>query len=193
MSKKVRMLTEAAIMISFAFVLSNVRLLQLPNGGSVTPGSMVPIILFAIRWTRKNSDLQDQDQSFGVFFKSVGICLIVGAVEGAVEFILGPKWSLHPVSILFDYIFAYGILGLSGIFGKKNVNIIIGVIFTVFMRFVFHVISGAIVFYEYAGTQNPWIYSVIYNGSFMSIELAITIVLTLALIQVPVIKHVSEN
>ncbi|NLY97279.1 MAG: energy-coupled thiamine transporter ThiT, partial [Clostridiaceae bacterium] len=59
MKKNVRMLTEAAVMIALAFVLSNIRLFQLPNGGSVTPGSMVPLILFAIRWT--NARAVDED------------------------------------------------------------------------------------------------------------------------------------
>lgn len=193
MSKNVRMLTEAAIMIAFAFVLSNIRLFQLPNGGSVTPGSMVPILLYAIRWTKRKK-AGDVDEQFGnVFFKSLGICLVVAAVEGALQFILGPKWSMHPVSILFDYVVAFGFLGFAGVFGKKTFGVISGVVISVFLRYVCHVISGAIVFYEYAGTQNPWIYSIIYNGSFMSLELLVTVLITVALVQVPSILYPKED
>lgn len=182
MRKNVRMLTEAAIMIAFSFVLSNIRLFQLPNGGSVTPGSMVPIVLFAIRWTGKREETS--------YLKSLSICFIVAAVEGTLQFILGPKWSMHPVSIFFDYIIAFGVLGFAGIFGKRIAGVAVGVVLTVFLRYVCHVISGAVVFYEYAGAKNPWIYSIGYNATFMGIELVLTVIITLALIQVPVIKNV---
>lgn len=193
MSKNIRMLTEAAIMIALAFVLSNIRIYELPNGGSITPGSMVPIILFAIRWTVRKSDVESDKDTTGIFLKTLGISLAVGAVEGAIQFILGPKWSMHPVSILFDYIIAYGVLGFAGIFGKKTSGIMTGVVLSVFLRFVCHVISGVVVFYEYAGTQNPWIYSILYNGSFLSIELVITILITLALIQAPTVLHAKRD
>lgn len=193
MSKNIRMLTEAAIMIALAFVLSNIRIYELPNGGSITPGSMVPIILFAIRWTARKSDVESDKDTTGIFLKTLGISLAVGAVEGAIQFILGPKWSMHPVSILFDYIIAYGVLGFAGIFGKKTSGIMTGVVLSVFLRFVCHVISGVVVFYEYAGTQNPWIYSILYNGSFLSIELVITILITLALIQAPTVLHAKRD
>lgn len=193
MSKNVRMLTEAAIMIAFAFVLSNIRLFQLPNGGSVTPGSMVPILLFAIRWTQKKKDGDNLENSKNIFLKTIGMSLLVATVEGILQFVLGPKWSMHPVSILFDYVIAFGVLGFAGIFGKKTRGVISGVILSVFLRFVCHIISGAVVFYEYAGAQNPWIYSILYNGSFMSLELLITIFITVALIQVPAILHPKKD
>ena len=193
MSKNVRMLTEAAIMIAFAFVLSNIRLFSLPNGGSVTPGSMVPILLFAIRWTTKKKSPDDDEFSHNVFLKTLGISLLVATVEGILQFILGPKWSMHPVSILFDYIVAFGVLGFAGIFGKSTFGVITGVVLSVFLRFVCHIISGVVVFYEYAGTQNPWIYSILYNGSFMSLELLITILITVVLIQVPAILHPKND
>ncbi|MGI6563536.1 MAG: energy-coupled thiamine transporter ThiT [Clostridia bacterium] len=192
MKKNVRMLTEAAVMIALAFVLSNIRLFQLPNGGSVTPGSMVPLILFAIRWTNARAVDEDNEKRPRMWH-NVGICIIVAAVEGTIEFILGPKWSMHPISIIFDYIVAYGVLGLAGVFGKKTANIIIGIVFAVFLRFVCHVISGAVVFYEYAGAQNPWIYSILYNGSFLSLELLITVLITIPLVQVPSILYPKNN
>ena len=49
MRKQIRMLCEAAIMIALAQVLSYIKLMELPNGGSLTP-AMFPIILFAVRW-----------------------------------------------------------------------------------------------------------------------------------------------
>ena len=49
MKKKTKMLCEAAILVALAQVLSYIKLMELPNGGSLTP-AMFPIILFAIRW-----------------------------------------------------------------------------------------------------------------------------------------------
>ena len=45
----VRMLCEAAVMVALAQILSYLKLMELPNGGSLTP-AMFPIILFAVRW-----------------------------------------------------------------------------------------------------------------------------------------------
>ena len=44
----VRMLCEAAVMVALAQILSYLKLMELPNGGSLTP-AMFPIILFAVR------------------------------------------------------------------------------------------------------------------------------------------------
>ena len=46
---RVRMLCEGAMMVALAQVLSYIKLMELPNGGSLTP-AMFPIILFAVRW-----------------------------------------------------------------------------------------------------------------------------------------------
>ena len=70
----VRMLVEAGVMIALAQVLSYVVIYQMPQGGSVTAGSMVPILLFAVRWGTAQG-------------------LLAGAVYGILQFILGPKWS----------------------------------------------------------------------------------------------------
>ena len=43
------MLCEGAIMVALAQVLSYIKLMELPNGGSLTP-AMFPILLFAVRW-----------------------------------------------------------------------------------------------------------------------------------------------
>ena len=47
MTVKTRKLTHCALMIALALVLSMIKLFHLPNGGSVTPASMAPIILIA--------------------------------------------------------------------------------------------------------------------------------------------------
>ncbi len=161
-NQNLRMLVEGALMIALAYVLSLIKIWEMPNGGSITAGSMLPILIYAYRWGGKQ----------GVF---------AGVVYGLIQFLLGPKWSFHPISILGDYLVAFGALGLVGFFTKKEDTLLkasLGIAAGVFFRWVAHVISGAIVFASYAPEgQNPWVYSMIYNASFLIPELAITVVL----------------
>lgn len=154
-----RALVEAGVMIALAFVLSQIKVATLVNGGSVTAGSMIPIIIYAYRWGPKNG-------------------IVAGLVYGTIQFILGPKWSFHPVSILFDYSIAFAWLGLAGIFGKGLVKGFLGLTLGILLRFGSHVISGVVVFASYAPEGvNPWIYSMGYNASYMVWELLISLVI----------------
>ncbi|HHV59097.1 MAG TPA: energy-coupled thiamine transporter ThiT [Clostridiaceae bacterium] len=160
-NKNVKMLAEAGIMIAIAQALSYVTVFQMPQGGSITPGSMIPIILFAIRWGPKKG-------------------ILAGAVYGVLQFILGPKWSFHPVSLIFDYPVAFGLLGLAGLFRNTSTGIAGGTVLGVLGRFLCHVISGVVVFASYAPEgQHPLLYSMIYNGSFLLPELIISLVVVL--------------
>jgi thiamine transporter len=165
-NKNTKMLVEAGVMIALAYVLSLVKIWQMPNGGSITAGSMIPIIIFAFRW----GGVQ------GIF---------VGMVYGVIQFLLGPKWSFHIVSILFDYVVAFGCLGIAGFFSKDNkVSALFGVFLGIFGRLVCHVISGVIVWGSYApeGT-NPWVYSIVYNGSYLLPELIVSAVIIVFLLK----------
>lgn len=156
-------LIEAGTMTALSYILNLIVLFQMPQGGSVSAGSMVPLIILGVR----------RGPFWGIW---------AGAASGLLQFILGKQFSLHPLSILLDYILAYAVIGIVGFFGKNKVNISLGIGLAVFLRFVSHVLSGAIVFYEYAGTQNPWIYSIIYNGTFLLPEFIITLVLSLLIL-----------
>ncbi len=172
---KTLMLAEGGMMIALAALLSYVKIYQAPNGGSVTAGSMIPILLFAIRW---------------------GILpgLAVGASYGLLDFVLKP-YFVHPIQFLLDYPLAYGALGLAGLVyvfsHNKTQNqypvIGFGVFIAIIGRMAAHVISGVVYFSEYAGDQNPWIYSIGYNASYLIPELVISAVV-LILIWKPVQK-----
>jgi thiamine transporter len=155
---KTRTLVEAGVMIALAQVLSYVKLFEVPQGGSITAGSMVPILLFAIRWGAAEG-------------------ILVGAVYGILQFILGPKWSYHILSILFDYVLAFACLGLAGLFRRNMKGVLSGVFVGILGRFICHLISGVVVFASYAEGQNPWVYSIIYNGTYLLPELIISIVI----------------
>lgn len=154
-----KVLVEGGVLIGLAMALSYIKVYELPNGGSVTAGSMVPILLFAYRHGTVKG-------------------LFVGAVYGVLQFIFGPKYSLHIVSILCDYVTAFGVLGFAGVFGKGLVKGIAGVTLAVALRLLNHVVSGAVVFASYAPAgQDPWVYSFLYNVSYMIPELILTVLI----------------
>ena len=71
---KTRKLIEASLMIAVATVLSLLKILDLPYGGSVTLASMLPIVIIACR-------------------NGVGWGLASGAVYGAIQQLLGLDFS----------------------------------------------------------------------------------------------------
>jgi len=157
-SSNVRMLVEAGVLIGLAYIMDMIRLFEMPQGGSVTLGSMIPILIFAIRWGAKPG-------------------IMAGLVFGSMQFLLGPKWSFHPLSILFDYVIAWGCLGFAGFFKGSMPKLMTGVAVAIFGRFVCHVISGVTIWSSYApeGT-NALVYSVGYNGTYLGVEALIAMV-----------------
>lgn len=166
---KIRMLTEGGVMVALASILSMLKIYEAPFGGSVTAGSMIPIIVFALRWGTMPG-------------------LFIGLVYGIIQSILG-LYFVHPIQYLLDYPIAFALLGLAGIskklsnrFSNRYLNIFIGVFIAIFGRFLSHLLSGVIFFAEYAPEgMNPWLYSALYNGSYLGIELIISLVLVLML------------
>jgi len=155
-----RKVVEAGIMLALAQVLSYIKIFTAPQGGSVTAGSMIPIIFFAIRWGLKPG-------------------ILVGVVYGILQFILGGAiYSFNILSVFLDYLLAYGALGFGGIFRKNLAGIFVGTSIAIMLRFLFHFLSGLIVFASYApkGTD-PVIYSLLYNATYLIPELVITIVI----------------
>jgi thiamine transporter len=161
-----RMLVEAGVMLAMAVILSEfVKLFEMPMGGSVTLGGMVPIFIFAFRWGGKKG-------------------LLVGAVYGILDMIIG-FYAAHPLSILLDYPMAFGMIGLAGFFKKTNFGYILGVVTGITGRFIMHVISGVVFFASYAveSGQTPLVYSLSYNAYYLVPEMVITIVLSLLIMK----------
>lgn len=163
----IKMITEGGIMIALSALLSNIIIYQAPYGGSVSAGSMVPILLFAIRW-------------------SILPGIFVGGIYGLLDFIMKP-YFYHPLQMLLDYPIAFALLGLAGLgyiyknseVKSQNIRIIVGVGLGILGRLISHVLSGVIFFGEYAGLQNPWVYSIIYNASYLIPEFIISVVILL--------------
>lgn len=156
-SKKEAMTTKklvyGSLCISIAFVLSYIRIFHMPQGGSITPASMLPIMFFAY-----------------IFGPVEGI--IAGMAYGMLQYVQD-AYMVHWIQLLFDYPLAFGALGLAGYF--RN-NFKLGLIVGSLGRFIFHVLSGVFFFADYAAEAGmaPVPYSLAYN-SFIGVELVICI------------------
>ena len=91
---KIRMLCEGAMMVALAQVLSYIKLMELPNGGSLTP-AMFPILLFAVRW-------------------GLAPGLMAGFTFGLLQLIFDGAYAWGWQSMLLDYLVAFTPLGLAG-------------------------------------------------------------------------------
>ena len=82
-----------------------------------------------------------------------------------------------------NYIFAFGALGLAGLFAKDNAKMLIpGYLTGVIGRYVFSVLSGVVFFGSYAegsGFDSALTYSMAYNGAYLFAEAVLTIVVLL--------------
>lgn len=178
-------LVEGAAMVALATVLSFIRVFKLPWGGSVTLLSMLPILLYSIRWGMKYGFLVSFVYSLVQFF------------QGITDGLFG--WGLTPgmlvACILLDYIVAFSVLGIAGIMRKKNVpGYIAGISIAVVLRFICHVCSGVVIWGSFGAlwdgfyTENQLLYSLVYNGAYMLPELVITLVGAVALFTIPQTK-----
>jgi len=167
-----RILTEMIVCVALAGVLYAIPFFQLPNGGRVTLASMVPIFFVALR-------------------RGPRVGIIAGVAFGFVALVLDSfAFVVNPIQVALDYPLAFGALGLAGFFRNSP---IIGVIVGVCGRFVCHFISGLVFFAMYAQSglasmgigvpeyAAPVVYSVVYNGSFLIVELVMSAVVIFVL------------
>lgn len=166
-----RMMANASLCIALAFILSYVKLYEMPQGGSVTLASMLPLFMFAY--------------SYGV---APG--LILGFAYGLLQFIQG-GWFVHPIQFLLDYPLAFSVLGFSGITRKlpDSWGMIPGIALGVFLRFLCAFLTGVFFWGEGAGNQNVFIYSAVYNGVYLIPETTICLLIAM----IPQIRRLARQ
>lgn len=156
----VQMLVEASLMIALAHVINLFPIFPMPQGGDISL-SMLPLIIYSIRWG---------------FLPG----LVVGAMYGLVSLLIGP-FIIHPIQLLLDYPLPSAMMGLCALSYKEDKDLFIGyipaIIISYLLKFLMHFLSGLIFFPEYAGVQNPAIYSFIYNMSFIGPEIVISLII----------------
>lgn len=156
-----KQLVFSAAAMALAMVTSMVKLFDLPMGGSVTLCSMLFITLIG-------------------YWYGLSGGLMAAIAYGFLQLIIDP-YIISVPQMLTDYIFAFGALGLSGVFSNKKHGLILGYLLGVCGRFVFSFLSGLIFFGSYAsgyGMTAP-VYSFVYNGAYIGAEALITIILLL--------------
>ena len=190
MKNSTKIMVEAAVMVALAAVLSYIRIIKLPWGGSVTLLSMLPIIVFSVKRGVKCG--------LAASFAFSLIQLGQGIIDGIFS------WGLSPVMlaacIFLDYIGAYSIIGIGGIFRNKGTaGILSGTVLAVFLRFCVHFASGVVVWHSFGelwngfSTDNTYLYSFLYNGAYMLPEMTFTVIGAAALFSVPQTKRVLLN
>ena len=156
--------TYAAICIAMSFALSYIRLFKLPQGGSITLVSLLPLMLYS--------------QMFGI---RKGV--IAGMIYGILQAIQDP-YILHPAQFLLDYPIAFAAIGLTAIFTQNGVKDIQGIVlfgagatFAVTLRYAAHVISGIFAFSMYAGEGYGAVaWGFLYNAfTFADMAIALTV------------------
>ncbi len=189
----IKNLSVSAIFIALATVLSLIKIWNMPLGGSVTLLSMLPIVMIScmlgLKWGMASS------------FAYAIIQLIFGIT---LDGVLG--WGLTPVmligTITLDYILAFSLLGIAGIFRKKGmIGIGSGVVIALLLRFFSHFLSGVIIFknleqFEVFGNiinNRPVLYSICYNGFYMLPEIIITTIGAILIFNTPQIKKLIEK
>ncbi len=154
--KKLHLLTEIAAFVALSVICSFIKVWEMPQGGSVSM-TMVPILLISFR-------------------KGPLAGIITGSLYGLISMLLAGT-IYHPMSILLDYLLAFALVGMAGFFRKSLPGVLAGTFLGIAGRFVSSLVSGAVLFGEYAPVgQNPWVYSLIYQASYLVPELIICLV-----------------
>ncbi len=178
MSKnKTHVLVECGLLIAMATILGYIPIYEMPMGGSITLCSTLPLLMISYRHGWK----------WGV---------ISATVHGVIQMILGFKNVLYCTTLLtmvgcalLDYILAYAVLGFAVVFAKGNstklMGVVSGAVITGLLRFLCSFVSGILIWGGYAPEGTPvWIYSLMYNGSFMLPEILLTSIAAVAVLRI---------
>ena len=156
-----RTLAYAGICVSMSYALSYVKLWDMPQGGSITLVSLLPLMLFSYLFGIKK----------GVF---------IGFAYGTLQALQDP-WIIHPAQFALDYPVAFAAIGLAGLFNTHTYTrkstpfrFTLGAILAGTLRFACHFLSGVFAFEAYAKGQNAWAFSLVYN-SYVFIDVALVI------------------
>lgn len=171
-SKSILFLIEVAIFTALALVLDLIPFLQFKiwaQGGSIS-FAMIPIFIVAFRWGIKGG-------------------LISGFLWGILQVAVGAAYILYPLQGIIDYGFAFTALGVAGIFAKHIQEAIkegktrtylfyitLGVFIGSMLRFIAHYFAGVVFFESAIEGQPVWLYSFVYNISYMFPAFIITTV-----------------
>lgn len=155
----------AGVTIALSFALSYIKFFEMPQGGSITLASMLPVMLFAYVYGPKKG-------------------LLVGLIYGALQ-AMQDAYLVHPAQFLLDYPIAFSMIAFTGVFANvkgleklPQIKFALGAVIVGALRFLAHLLSGVFAFGAYAidvGQSNFWLYSAGYN-SFVFVDLILVVV-----------------
>ncbi len=221
MNSRTRALTVCAVMIALstalALICAVIPFLNLPFGGGFTVASMLPIIIvsymYGLKWGFATSFAYSLIQLLLGTFTGGGYVISLFTVGS--DNYLGIKAGIFIV--LIDYIIAYTVIGIGGIFRfaekklTKTGAIVLGTVLALTLRYITHIISGAVFFGVYAewffsqegfyaigakilehfsGAELSVVYSVFYNGLYMIPEIIITSICALFVSRIPLVEKI---
>lgn len=159
-----RMLCEGAVLAALALILGLFKLYELPQAGSVSL-EMLPLLLFCLRWGVGPGALT---------------CTAFGVLQVFVQSAVAYGW----LSILLDYVLAFSVLCVAGLGKGRPGGVFWGTVLGCLARFAVHFLSGITIYRIVAPTElfgtvfdRPALYSAVYNGSYMGIDLLLCLIL----------------
>jgi thiamine transporter len=158
------LLTEAAVAVALSVLLGNLRLVELPNGGSI---ALAVIPLLALAATR-----------------GVRVGVLAGCCAGLAQALSGGT-IIHPAQLGLDYLLAYAALGTAGIAhgrGRSRALLSLSIVLAMSLHLLAMVASGVIFFATVAGPA-ALTYAIAYNAATVVPETLLALVLVPPLIR----------
>lgn len=147
----VNVMVKTAILIAIAYVLNQITLFRMPQGGSVTPFSMLFIVLVAYLFGAKQG-------------------VTAGIVFGLLDLLIKP-YVIHPVQLILDYPLAFGALGLGAVLRNQKHGLMKTYLVGILGRFIISSISGIIFFMDTTNGVWPGLIAAIgYNFTYIATE-----------------------
>ncbi len=172
---RLRELCEGAILIALAEILSFLPLYKLPWGGSID-FAMLPIILFCVRW-------------------GFGPGMLVSTAHAILQTLFEGGIAIGWESILGDFLIAYAVLGIAGLFKGR---FCVATVVSCTARFLVHYVVGATIWAEYMPEEffgmtmtTPWFYSALYNGAYMLPDMVLILVVYVLLCKTPLVRYLK--
>jgi thiamine transporter len=163
-------MVTSAVLVALSIALNQIILFRMPQGGSITAFSMLPIVVCA-------------------YFYGVRRGMMAGMCVGLIDLIFNP-YVIHPIQMLLDYPLAFGALAFAGLMRTRKFGLISGYIVGLLSRYFCSVLSGIIFFGQYAPEGfNAFTWSIYYNITYLGVEG----VLTVAVLCIPAVRKSIEQ
>lgn len=146
-----KVLVVSAVLIALSIALNQIVLFRMPQGGSITAFSMLPVIVC------------------GYLF-GVRRGMMAGMCVGFLDLMFNP-YVIHPLQMILDYPMAFGALGFAGLVSNKKFGLPLGLLIGVFGRYLCATLSGVVFFGEYTPEGFPvLLWSLYYNLTYLGVE-----------------------